>query len=66
MLVVGPPMFQDIQQCTFKQPFQEMVLADGLKSKKVRTSQLCEVGGEFLDRNSCLSNCHLGWMSTMT
>lgn len=26
---------------------QEMVLADGLKTKKVRSSQMCEVGGEF-------------------
>lgn len=26
---------------------QEMILADGLKTKKIRSSQMCEVGGEF-------------------
>lgn len=28
--------------------FQELVIAEGLKTKKVRTSQMCESGGEPL------------------
>ena len=26
-----------------------MILADGLKTKKIRSSQMCEVGGELLN-----------------